>query len=384
MIKNLRNTFILICFIVCGILLASLVMTAAPSGVAFAMKPQSDVETAATEENKLTENTDSLTPSYNEAVTAYDEGQQLMSNASGEQNIINMNYVSQSSFTEMTLIPNSDYFVKNPKHGSNTQSDSSTGLCTTVAMQMLMGYHNYYSDRRIIPETISDGTRFLCENYGDLDYSPLLVEGQNAYNSLGIAEIGTEDAFYYELLDLTTSQSMIAVKNAANNFLVKYSSDVRDSINIRYETYSKSLAMSEIAVGRPTILGFEPVFSPATTWHVVVAYGYAKYNGTEGYIVHYGHYGNKTRIWVPESYFGYQITMEVNHRHDPKLLTENNYPGYYSATCSECGCKLLNKMYELDETGTITAVIYDIATSYIIPSEMYGQEVVAIGEGAFA
>lgn len=140
------------------------------------------------------------------------EEQIALLNKSGEQDEININKVPLSNFTDVSLIRNSNYFVKNPKHGNNDGSDSLVGTCTTVAMQMLMGYHNYYSDRRIIPEISADGTRFLCENYGNLDSSPWLVAGKNGVNDLGIGEIGTEDSVYKELLNLTSSQAIFALK----------------------------------------------------------------------------------------------------------------------------------------------------------------------------
>lgn len=375
MTKKIHDALMIFLFIVCGIMLASFVIYAEPTEVA-AAKELLPNEAISAEDDFLT---------VSDGIEIFGSEEQIaLLNKSGEQDEININKVPLSNFTDVSLIRNSNYFVKNPKHGNNDGSDSLVGTCTTVAMQMLMGYHNYYSDRRIIPEISADGTRFLCENYGNLDSSPWLVAGKNGVNDLGIGEIGTEDSVYKELLNLTSSQAIFALKNAANDFLVKHSPEVRDHINIRYETYSKSLAISEISVGRPTILGFEPAFSPAHNFHVVVAYGYAKYNGTEGFIVHYGHRGDKTQIWIPESYFGYQITMEVNHRHDFTYITDDDYPGYIKTTCRECGCVLLERMYKLDDTGTITYVYYPMESYYVIPSEMYGQKVTAIGQGAFS
>lgn len=374
MTKKFYGVCIAVLFIVCGIMLASFVIYAEPTEVATA-KELPPNEAISAEDDFLT---------VSDGIEIFgSEGQIALLNKSGEQDEININKVPLSNFTDVSLIRNSNYFVKNPKHGNNDGSDSLVGTCTTVAMQMLMGYHNYYSDRRIIPEISADGTRFLCENYGNLDSSPWLVKGENDVEDLGIGEIGTEDSVYKELLNLTSSQAIFALKNAANDFLVKHSPEVRDHINIRYKTYSKSLAISEISVGRPTILGFEPAFSPAHNFHVVVAYGYAKYNGTEGFIVHYGYGGDQTQMWIPESYFGYQITMEVNHLHRLTYTADADYPGYMKTTCSECGCVLLERMYKLDDTGTITYVYYPTETVHIIPAEMYGQKVTAIGKDVF-
>ena len=64
-------------------------------------------------------------------------------NSSGEYTI--------EDFTDVYCITNKNYFIINPRHYKNDGSDNSKGSCTTVAAQLLLGYHNYYSDRRLIP-----------------------------------------------------------------------------------------------------------------------------------------------------------------------------------------------------------------------------------------
>ena len=46
-----------------------------------------------------------------------------------------------------TYINNAQYFLDNPRHGKNE-----SGSCGAIAAQLLLSYHNYYSDRRILPE----------------------------------------------------------------------------------------------------------------------------------------------------------------------------------------------------------------------------------------
>lgn len=47
-----------------------------------------------------------------------------------------------------TLIPNYRYFIVNPMQGVRIIDDT----CGPIAAQLLLGYHNYYSDRRIIED----------------------------------------------------------------------------------------------------------------------------------------------------------------------------------------------------------------------------------------
>lgn len=377
MTRNIAFKCWLLALIIC-VLMVFLIISTSPTQVSLAM------ETQAENEEKIADN--NLISEENNLVYEQGKGESIQSNKpkNDDEKEININSVPLSNFTDVNMIPNSLYFIKNPRHAEDDGSKV-TGTCTTIAMQLLMGYHNYYSDRRLIPEMKSNGERFLCEDYGFLESSPLIVQGDNGVRSLGIKEIGTEDTLYSELLSRTTDQTLWMVKNAANDFLVDYSSAIRDSVNIRYESYSQELAISEINNGRPTILGFQPVGTPASTFHVVVAYGYAKYNGADGFIVHYGHYGDKTQIWVPESYFGYQITMEVNHEHS---FTYDNScfrnDGCLVKRCSVCGCENLYPIFKLDNNGIITKLEYNIPQGLNIPKILYDIKVTGIGNAVFA
>lgn len=51
----------------------------------------------------------------------------------------------------ISLIKHGEYFKADPLHSKNRTDQNSAGTCTTVAMDLLFGFHNYYSDRRLIP-----------------------------------------------------------------------------------------------------------------------------------------------------------------------------------------------------------------------------------------
>ena len=318
---------------------------------------------------------------------------------------LNLNNVNINYFDNVHLIPNSNYFYLNPDHGDNNGSINSEGTCTTVAMELLMGYHNYYSDRRLIPHINNSSDKFLIDYYGDIAYHPSIYYGNPApivsdyfalYDTNGnptklvSAAIGTADAFYYELIELTTwaefpsiGQNLIALKNAANKFVERYS--FADEVNINYSIYSKSNVISELNAGRPVVLGYEPVFSGADSFHVVVAYGYATYNGSEGYIVHYGWGEDKTQIWVPESWFGYQVTMNVAHTHSMLDTGESYDFSYKIYECSICGYKEPICYYTFDTTGSIiTGTNFTLNGDIQIPNTIKGHTITAIGNAAFA
>ncbi len=78
--------------------------------------------------------------------------------------------------TGTTYIPNAEYFAANPTHGYNLH-----GTCGSVAAQILLGYNNYYNDRRIIaPQHLngewnnSTGNNDIYDpaNYRNRDFNP--------------------------------------------------------------------------------------------------------------------------------------------------------------------------------------------------------------------
>ena len=77
-----------------------------------------------------------------------------------------------NNFTNVKYIDNANYFKANPYHAINDGSDNPAGTCTTIAMQMLMGYHNYYTDRRLIPPIGGNGLRYLSTDYGKESDNP--------------------------------------------------------------------------------------------------------------------------------------------------------------------------------------------------------------------
>ena len=275
--------------------------------------------------------------------------------------------------TDVKYIDNAHYFLLNPLHGDNNKYDNIAGTCTTVATQMLMGYHNYFSDRRIIPDE-ANGKKFLDGNYGDIAYHPAFE--RNFVSSLGCKYIGTSDGFYQELFDLTPisewpaiGQAAPFVVNGAKKFIEKYTPEsARDNISISWNLFSKSIAQSEIDAGRPIILIYQPIMTGADSFHVVVAYGYGKLDGVDGFLVHYGWGDKRIQVWVPASWFGFQITMEVNHVH--KFENEKIYKdAYVSKNCSICGLDTVDTLYDFSN-GTINGLKYPLMGSINIPTTL--------------
>lgn len=179
----------------------------------------------------------------------------LTSDKDKSEDVIFIKGASPSSFTrqedinnfrDINYISNANYFFSNPKHHENFKDnpDNAAGTCTTVAMQMLLGYHNYYSDRRIIPTSRGDSLQFLSGNYGNLLDDPLI--NSSRASGQGRASIGTEDDVYHEIFELTwisewygIGQAIGLVRDGASRFIDNYSGNT--DISLVSEIFSKGI-----------------------------------------------------------------------------------------------------------------------------------------------
>ena len=98
-------------------------------------------------------------------------------------------------------IPNYQYFVVNPSHGENEH-----GTCGSVAAQILLGYNNYYNDRRIIDVKYLNG-KWIGNSGDDIFNSANYLEPYNNMNvctnpmTLSTLVEGTNDDFYNYVID---------------------------------------------------------------------------------------------------------------------------------------------------------------------------------------
>ena len=287
------------------------------------------------------------------------------------------------------LIPNYSYFVCNPKHHKNDGSDNPNGTCTTVGIQMLLGYHNYYTDRRLIPSQVNDN-RFLCEDYGNLNFHPKI---QNRIEpNLGLDKIGTEDTLYEEIFNLTTwaddpniGQNFLFVNNGVKRFLDNYS-PISESVNIRFDLYSSNDVKLEITSGNPVVLGMMGKEADGgLTFHVVVAYGYAIIDGEFGYICHWTWGSSNVMMWAPESWFAFYETISINHEHSFVICNEDIKNVSRKLECTICGCTTVDELYCLNDAGNeIIGLNYDPLDSVVIPDLINGISITKLGEGVFA
>lgn len=286
--------------------------------------------------------------------------------------------------SQLHYIENANYFFANPKHRENDDDsgDHVFGTCTTVAHQMLLGYHNYYSDRRLIPEIGPDGKRYLETNYGDLSLDPMFVYSPSS-DYLGRDNIGTTDEVFYGIFNRAGGEALLSqmigkVAQASDEFLTYCANGRTKNWTIITSFYNEREVIAELDAGRPVVIGFDVLGDHSS--HVVVAYGYANYNNELCYITHYGWGSNTVQMLVPGSWLGYQVTMNVGHVHTFKNMGQTFYDTYKAMECEECGCtKLAHYGTALFAGGT--GAIYDpylISTSEHLNNIRYAYRLVYV------
>lgn len=295
----------------------------------------------------------------------------------------------ESNLTNAHYINNAKYFLNNPKHKANDGTDNPIGTCTTVAMEMMLGYHNYYTDRRLIPSVANDGTVFLSENYGLLEYDPKVCDQED------IGTIGLQDTVYAKIFEMTTGadskigQNFLFVNNGTKRFLSEYS-PIADRVDINFGlTYNKQEVLLELDSNRPVTLGTITQKTNSSneeekSYHVVVAYGYGDYNSQFGYICHMGWGSGYVKCWIPENYFHFQNIVRVNHNHTLVDQQVNIKNAYRQFKCSECGCDILDDLYEVSADGnTIISLKYDPLPDTVLPKIINGKNITGVAKNVF-
>ena len=303
-------------------------------------------------------------------------------------------------FTNIKYIKNADYYKANPLHAEQQDGYNLAGTCTTVAFQLFLGYHNYYTDRRLIPILSDRNKRFLSEDYGNILENPI-IDSSISYHEQwnedytikyqhGKPSLGTEMNVYEEIYNLTrwsdltgAGQNIYYVAKGAIDFLDKYATEADDLV-IFSDTYIEKEVKYEIDIDNPVIIGISPQRGGKSS-HVINAYGYANYKGEFGYIFHSGWGTSYNHAWVPASQIGFQSLAHGTHQHnlvDTGKIVANAYREY---VCTTCGYNTPVDIYETSEDGsTITKVKYPIDGDITIPKFINDKRIDKIGAGVFA
>ncbi len=258
-----------------------------------------------------------------------------------------------------TLIPNYRYFIVEPTHGDNytgeTYGNGNSGTCGSVAAQILLGYNNYYNDRRIIEDRFLNGYNDSSNTVSIPERNPNHCTDPMSMTSWTTGtrseDTGT-NSFYSKVVTTimkpnTSGASVKEVYNGIKSILNENLSSSDYSIDYElkgwffgYSPVSSTPIKAEIDAGRPLIISLSS--NLGATNHQVVGYGYQNYtypdgSGTyEGYIVHFGWQG-ETCVWVNSSWCKGYISLEMNHEHSYYTVGTISGTSRTEYKCSTCG-----------------------------------------------
>lgn len=283
-------------------------------------------------------------------------------------------------------IDNYDYFFSAPRHGSNNGYS-----CTTVAIQLLLSYNNYYHDRRIIDNKYLFGTSTSLSNL-----NPNYCDNPISKNSF---TTGSNQSFHDYLYDKDIKSYLTeTAKTPLNEYLNDQGiSFTLDSIYSFPDALPSNKIVDELDDGRPVVLATTeslngtPYEGQRAFNHSVIAYGYQKlapYDTADdtylGYIVHMGWDNNatgyRTNIWTNSAWYYDALTLKINHVHNYVDDSEGEMD------CAECGhrtVKFSTGAYGEDLRITGVNSSYNLSGVLALPALINGENVVAISASAF-
>lgn len=254
------------------------------------------------------------------------------------------------SETMGTYIENYQYFLHAPKHGLNT-----SGTCGAVAAQLLLSYHNYYTDRRLIDNKYLNGDESNKYQNPNLCTDPMTMT-PNTLGTRGIKEDGSDDVNSYFAYVVNKIPKSATLNNMVSGLLSIFSErNHQISGKIDYALSSKdggwffgilpvdtSKVISEIKSGRPSIITMNKSLGGSN--HALVAYGYCNYtypgstDSYSGFITHYGWSTSDINVWVNSAWCNGYITLSIAHKHNYNTVGSiGSDPCRVESKCTECG-----------------------------------------------
>lgn len=297
--------------------------------------------------------------------------------------------INNLPISDGTYIVNYMYFLTDPTHGTN-----SSGTCGAVAAQLLLSYHNYYSDRRIIDNIYLNGSSAAAERHLNPNFcaDPMSMTSQTL-GTRGSAEDGsdTTNSYFAKVVSEIPSSATVGevkrgIKDLLNENDIEYSIDSQNSFTILGYTnvVDSEKVISEIDAGRPMIVLMQASLGGSN--HYVVVYGYQDYTYTDtnntylGYITHYGHGSDRLNIWVNSAWCSGYVTLDIEHTHN-----YDTYVGVIGNTgrveykCGDCGHRT-DSVIKIDANNRYTERTVNIPTNsykdYIVTFTTSGNRVI--------
>lgn len=161
----------------------------------------------------------------------------------------------------------------------------------------------------------------------------------------------------------------------------------RDYNLLGFNNNQINVVKNEIDQNRAVILTLSKLFGGED--HFVVAYGYADYTNSatgksnKGFITNFGWSNDFFDVWVNSSWCFEYVILQIDHEHNYTVDTGKNVGNdKRELRCGECGHRTLDDLYDIDDSGGITAK-YELTGDITIPSMVAEREVKCIDDRAF-
>lgn len=329
--------------------------------IAFSQQVRTHVKNQTTYRADISLEKDDITAEINNFLSSNESMPATSSVRSSDPPDYDGNALIQASLgSGSTLIPNYRYFVINPTHGRNVDGEvygnGNSGTCGAVAAQLLLGYHNYYSDRRIIEDRFLDGyddeTNTVITPQFNPNYCPDPMEMASFILGTRSEPTGA-NSFYMEMMTRimepgTSGATLEEVKDGIEDFLSERLASTEYLVNYEergwffgYSPIDSSIIKGEINKGRPIIITTSKNLD--ATNHAVVGYGYQNFtypgdSGTyEGYIVHMGWDEEEACIWINSAWCDGYVSLKINHTHSYNEVGAIPGTNRTEYRCSICG-----------------------------------------------
>ena len=312
---------------------------------------------------------------------------------------------------DATYIDNVEYFMtprQSPRHGDNNGES-----CTTIAIQLLLSYNNYYNDRRIIdPQYLfgnlknTSSNLFDRNNYENPNQSLYACSNPNTITS---EIIGSNQTFHDYLYSKNITGFLYDAKTNLGNYLnergIDYDIECETETTLpfglgEFKTINPEKITSKIDEGKPVVLSTSDNLNGTTNDrikvnHFVIAYGYqtlspytssGNNNSYLGYIVHMGWdplgVDNLNNVWTNSDWFYSYLSIDINHVHNHNIITTHIVNGNKIELRCSCGHRTTDDLF-IASNNTIIGSKYAIYGEINIPTKINGIEIQRIGESAF-
>ncbi len=212
----------------------------------------------------------------------------------------------------------------------------------------MLSYHNYYNDRRLIPDEYLNGTQTTNPNYNpNYCTDPMLFTSKT---------LGSNQNYHDYLFQKGVTGLLRDAKNKLDTCLQERNSALNKKLDytlICEDTYPNALnagkVLAELGQNRPVVLSTADKLNGTTNSpirefnHSVLAYGYqtlAPYSdGTSylGYVVHFGWSSSSNQIWTNSAWYYTYLSLQINHEHNYYTVGQIANTTRTEYKCRDCG-----------------------------------------------